>query len=394
MLATLRGEPTDQIPWAPRMDLWSIANKERGTLPPRFEGLDTVGIAQELGVACHAVRADFTRDRDPKDFALRGLGIENHPDAPYRVELDGLRMEFSFEQDRYRTRIWTSCGEISFSLEHTAAMKREGVSIPYVQDFAIKSVEDFPAIAEIFEHLKVVPTLDRYADFHRRIGEHGIAVSNGVVGASPMHGIFHDLVSQEEFFYLYVDDRPALTQLAQRMDTFYEKTLEVALQSQAEVIYWGANYDQSLTTPTFFETEITPWLQRMSDRTHAAGKYMLTHTDGENQKLLPLYPSCRFDVAESVCPQPMTRCSLQEVRAGMGPQITIWGGIPSVALLQEQMDDQAFELYLDKMFADIGTGERLILGVSDNVPPDADLCRLKFITERVEDFGAVQPTAM
>lgn len=24
MLATMRGEPTDQIPWAPRMDLWYI----------------------------------------------------------------------------------------------------------------------------------------------------------------------------------------------------------------------------------------------------------------------------------------------------------------------------------------------------------------------------------
>ena len=25
MLACLRGEPTDQLPWAPRMDLWAIA---------------------------------------------------------------------------------------------------------------------------------------------------------------------------------------------------------------------------------------------------------------------------------------------------------------------------------------------------------------------------------
>jgi len=25
MLAAMRGEPTDQIPWAPRMELWNIA---------------------------------------------------------------------------------------------------------------------------------------------------------------------------------------------------------------------------------------------------------------------------------------------------------------------------------------------------------------------------------
>ena len=74
MLATLRGQPTDLIPWAPRMDLWCIANRERGTLPASFEGLDTAGIARVLGVACHAVRAEFTQARDPRDFALRGLG--------------------------------------------------------------------------------------------------------------------------------------------------------------------------------------------------------------------------------------------------------------------------------------------------------------------------------
>ncbi len=206
-----------------------------------------------------------------------------------------------------------------------------------------------------------------------------------------MHGIFHDLVSQEEFFYLYADDRAALTQLALRLEPFYEETLEVALRSQADVVFWGANYDQSLTPPTFFETEISPWLQRASDRAHAAGKFLLTHTDGENQKLLPLYPSCKFDVAESVCPQPMTRCTLREVREGMGSDITVWGGIPSVALLQEQMNDEAFEFYLDELFAEIGTGERLILGVSDNVPPDADLDRVDRITERIEAFGPVHP---
>ena len=177
------------------------------------------------------------------------------------------------------------------------------------------------------------------------------------------------------------------------MEPFCDQALDAALRCEAEVVYWGANYDQNLTWPAFFETEVAPWLKRAAGRAHAAGKLLLTHTDGENQKLLPLYPPCGFDVAESVCPQPMTRCSLREVRNGMGPQITVWGGIPSVALLKEQMDDRVFEKYLDDLFAELGTGERLILGVSDNVPPDADLELLDRIKERVEAFGPVHPPA-
>jgi hypothetical protein len=393
MLAAMRGEPTERIPWAPRMDLWCIAHRARGTLPVEFQGRDTAGLADALGVACHAVRADFTLARSPGDFALRGLGLENHPDAPYRVELRDLRMEFSHEGDTYRTRIWTSAGEISFALVHTDAMRREGISIPFVEEFAIRSVADCEAVAEIFEHLEVIPTPDAYAAFHRRIGDRGVAVANGSIGASPMHGILHDLIPPEQFFYLYADERETLTRLARRMEPFCDQALTAALGCEAEVVFWGANYDQNLTWPAFFTTEVAPWLQRAAGRAHAAGKLLLTHTDGENQKLLPLYPACGFDVAESVCPQPMTRCSLREVRNGMGPQVTVWGGIPSVALLPDQMDDRAFGKYLDDLFAELGTGERLILGVSDNVPPEADLKRLDRIKERIEAFGPVQPSA-
>ena len=38
MLAAIRGEPTDQLPWAPRMDLWYIAQRARGTLPKNLLG--------------------------------------------------------------------------------------------------------------------------------------------------------------------------------------------------------------------------------------------------------------------------------------------------------------------------------------------------------------------
>src|SRR5512143_1282577 len=90
MLATIRGEPTEQIPWAPRMDLWCIAQQARGTMPKQFVGLNTAEIADLMGVACHAVRADYTLPRGPEDLVLQGLGIPNHRDYPFRLEVQGL----------------------------------------------------------------------------------------------------------------------------------------------------------------------------------------------------------------------------------------------------------------------------------------------------------------
>jgi len=206
-----------------------------------------------------------------------------------------------------------------------------------------------------------------------------------------MHLILHELVPMDRFFYLYADRRDALRALADRMVPYFESVLDALLACDAEVVFWGANYDRDLTWPPFFAEEIAPWLRRASARVHAAGKFLLTHTDGENQDLLPLYPECGFDVAESVCPRPMTRLSLAEIRAGVGPRVTVWGGIPSVALLPDSMSEIAFEAYLDELFAGLGAGDRLILGVSDNVPPDADLERMERIAKRIEIFGPVKP---
>ena len=77
----------------------------------------------------------------------------------------------------------------------------------------------------------------------------------------------------------------------------------------------------------------------------------------------------------------------------MGKATTVWGGIPSVALLDDSMSDPQFSSHLDSIFGELGTGERLILGVSDNVPPDASIDRLARISERVAAFGAVHPAS-
>ena len=94
MLAAMRGEPVDRLPWAPRMDLWYIANREKGELPERMTGWNMVDLAGELGAACHAVRADFTRLRSPQQIMLSGFGLDLHYDYPFKVEVVGLPVEF------------------------------------------------------------------------------------------------------------------------------------------------------------------------------------------------------------------------------------------------------------------------------------------------------------
>jgi hypothetical protein len=56
------------------------------------------------------------------------------------------------------------------------------------------------------------------------------------------------------------------------------------------------------------------------------------------------------------------------------------------------MPDGIFEAYLDGFFSDLGSGDHLILGISDTTLPAADFERIKKIGERVRLFGPVECT--
>ncbi len=391
MLRALRGEPTDRIPWAPRMDLWAIAHRARGDDVDGLASLDTPAIAEALGVACHAVRADYTRPRQPEDLVLRGLGLDNHPDYPFRIEVRDLPVTFRHDEGRYETLIQTPAGDVTTSLTSTRAMAAEGISLPFVEKYPICGPADFEPVGIVFEHLEVVPTPRQYADFRRRVGSRGLAVASGPLGASPVHLLLHDVMAMEEFYVAYAEDASGLRTLARRMEPLYEAMLEAVLNCDAEVIFWGANYDRDTTWPPFFQGEIAPWLTEVSRRAHAAGKLVLTHTDGENRDLLDLYRPCAFDIAESVCPAPMSSCTLEEIRDALVPATSVWGGIPCVVLLEAVTDEGGFVRHMDDLFAHIGQGDRLILGVSDNVPPDVDLDRLRRVRDWIDAFGPVPP---
>jgi uroporphyrinogen-III decarboxylase len=130
-----------------------------------------------------------------------------------------------------------------------------------------------------------------------------------------------------------------------------------------------------------------PHLQKLADMLHPKGKLLLCHCDGENKGLLDLIPESGMDIAEAVCPQPMTKVTITEVKKAFKGKVTIFGGIPSVILMEESMSDEEFEKFMKDLFGEIAPGNRFILGVSDTTPPDAKFERLVRITEMVQEWG-------
>jgi hypothetical protein len=260
---------------------------------------------------------------------------------------------------------------------------------PFAVEPPIRTAADLEAVAAVFDCVRVTPNPQGYDAFRRRVGEQGLAIARGVSSASPMHMIMHELCRSEQFFYLYADEYAALRRLADHIAPYYEAVLDCVAGCAAEAVTWGANYDQNLTWPAFFERDISPWLQKVGTRLHGAGKYLVSHCDGENEALTDLLASSGIDMAESICPAPMTKLSLAELRHRWHQGVGVFGGIPSVALLPDVFDDSAYTQFISSTFEALGSGEHLILGVADMVPADVDLRRLEDIGRRVQAFGPI-----
>ena len=388
MLRAARGEWADILPWVPRIDLWYNANSLQGTLPAKYRrGVTLDEIADDIGGGYHKIVPDFLNARSPEDTIDRGLGIFRLKGMPYRAELAGVEREVKKEGNATFVTYHTPLGSISCKILYTEEMRRAGVSITWISEHVIKDPQDYKIVGYIFKNIKVIPDYENYLEFQRQVGDKGFAAARGLAAASPMQQIMRDFLDATQFYLEMYDHPQEMRQLAEDLEPYYDQLFQVLANSPAEVVFHGSNFDEMITYPPFFRNDIMPYLQRLADMLHARGKLLICHCDGENQGLLDLIAESGMDIAEAICPQPMTKITIPEVKKSFKGKVTIFGGVPSVALLEQSMSDEEFERFMENLFQEIVPGDRFILGISDTTPPDAKFERLFRITEMVQGWG-------
>lgn len=387
ILAAIRGDIPDRLPWVPRLEFWYRARLRSGTLPAELRGLRLLEIADRLGVGYYSVVPDFTACPRETDMLDRALGIYNLPVFPYHATLEGVDRRVLRRGRETVIEYHTPIGSIRTATVFTDEMLDGGASISWITEHAIKEPRDFEIAGYIFSHLKVESQPEGYLAKRREVGDRGIVVGYTLGTAGPMQHIMKELLPLEQFFYALHDCPAAVERLADEMKPYYRRMLDIVADSPAEVILLGGNYDDSITYPRFWEKHILPVLRDYAGRLHRKGKYLMTHTDGENRKLLPLYQAAGFDVADSVCPYPMTSLRLEEILEAFAGRITIWGGIPSVLLCRDSAPEEDFRGFIDGVIERYGRASRFILGVSDMVTADVEWDRLLYITKKIAQLS-------
>jgi corrinoid protein of di/trimethylamine methyltransferase len=401
ILMAVRGELPDVLPYVPRFDLWYNANSWSGTLPLRHRGRTPNEIARAEGWALHKVVPELLKVRAPEDNIHRAIGLYSLKENGYRVRMSSnVDVRVSRTEDSTHVEYHTPVGVISVKEVITDEMRKAGASITWIQERAIKSVKDYEVLSYIFENTTVEPDYEGYAAWQAEVGEDGFATLMGTFSASPIQHIQRDLLEATEFFFEYNDRQKEMRRLAESIEHVYDQILRIVADSPAEIVLWGANYDDMITYPPYFEKEISPWLRKASSALEAKGKYLICHCDGENLGLLDLIRDSGMHIAEAVCPAPMTKVKIEEYYKRWGDKLTILGGIPQSLLLAETATEEDFQAYVDHFFKAVAPGSRIIVGIADTTPPNAVFDRLVRLGDRVEkegrlplEAGAFRPVA-
>jgi corrinoid protein of di/trimethylamine methyltransferase len=405
VLAAMRGETPDMLPYTPRFDLWYNSNSYRGTLPKRHQGRTHDDIARAEGWALHKVIPELLEVVDPRENVTRGIGLYSLKENGYRINFSPnveLKVEKSRQGAEESTRVeyHTPKGVVSTKEVINEEMRQAGVSITWVQEHAVKRPQDYDIWATVFENITVTPDYDRYRAWQQRIGDDGVAVMMATFSASPIHHIQRDFLDATEFFFHYNDHQREMRRLAEAIGLVYDQILKVVADSPAEAVLWGANYDDMITYAPYFQKEMTPWLRKASEALAAKGKLLICHCDGENQGLIDVIADSGMHVAEAVCCAPMTKLpiDLYYDRWCRSDKLTLMGGLVQSLLSPATASLDDLNTYLDRFFKAVAPGKRLIMSLADTTPPNADFDRLVLIGERIEkegrlplDAGAARP---
>jgi hypothetical protein len=377
----------DRIPYVPRIDLWYHSNREKGTLPKQYADSSADDIARAEGWALHKVVPEFM-DYGEDAVIDRLLGIYRMPCQSFHSYLsEDVQREVEKQGERTHVAYHTPIGSVQGTILYSEEMRRSGVSISWISEHIVKEPKDYAPVGYIFEHIKVAAAYERFQKWSFPFGEDGLPSAYALVGGAPMHHILKVLMDPTQFYYQHHDHETEMEGLAEQIGVYYRNVFSVVADGPAEVVQVGGNYDDMITYPPFFRKHILPWLNEASEKLHEKGKLLLSHTDGENEGLLDLIYDSGIDVADAVCPYPMTKVTLAEYYRRWSDRITIFGGIPSNLLLTETTAAEVFESYMKTLFRAVVPGTRFMLAIADTTPPGADFDRLRRIHDLAEEHG-------
>ncbi|NSW53895.1 MAG: hypothetical protein HPY85_15450 [Anaerolineae bacterium] len=351
LLAALRGEDTDRLPWSPFLAYWWEHQ------PPAFRAQGQIAFLRAIGA----------------DALLRGFltPFESSfdPGAEIRVRnftADGLQW----------TVHETPCGTLRTATRYSP----EG-DTHFVVEHPVKTAENYRALRCLVQAMRLAPAFEAVQAQIDEVGEDGLCVPLiSPFGKTPFQALLEHYVGTEQLVY-HLQDIPA--EVEETLFLMQKKCMQAATLAADSPAQAFISWEDSSTTnvsPRLFKKYIAPHINAWGGVLHSAGKLMIHHACGHLKALLPVMAEEAVDAIESISPPPTGDVELWEARAIIGPRQCLVGGIEPVHFLT--LDDTTFDEYVRTLIERMPR-QGFILANSDSCPPGVPLERFRRVGEIV-----------
>lgn len=357
-LAVFAGQDPGGVLWQPRIDYWYKVNKKRGTLPPHLRDADLLDVYDY----CYGSARYFLWDRGWLRADLQ------------RVEFGSTWLDGDRRRDTWRTPL----GSLT-QLVHHDAWRISAHTVEY----RVKSPEDFKILRYIYEDERWRWDDAFFQECMARFGQHG--APQFYYRRSPFQRLIVEEMSFEDTIYFMNDYPDVLADYLAFAADCDDAMYDVICACPVQIVNFGENIDGSLDSPHIWNEYLVPYYQRRVDQLHAAGKFAFIHVDGVMRPLLPYLQAVPFDAIEACTPVPQGDVTLEEIKTALGDMALI-DGIPALYFLPNLYPVEELvacaERVIDLFYP------RLVLGVSDEVPPDGDIERVRLVGELARRHGS------
>lgn len=353
-LNALHNNVTDELVWAPNFDYWLMVNQAENSLPDKYRDMSRNEIVRSIG------------------------GYIWNRASGYRVVMDtSVKQKSWMEGTDSITELSTPAGTLRsvYSVSEGESRSR------FLKEHYVKDLDSLKTMQYVVEATHYEPD---YEPVYRALEETG---DDGIV----LHQCF--CVPFIQFaktdagyingYYLWADYRNEVDSLINAYFESFLQGFKVLADGPADVISTGDNMDGTTISPSIFQEYAVPFYREVKKILSARGKIFQGHWCGRTQNLLSLTPGCGLDVIEAIVTTPMADITVKEALARLDGKIVMQGGIPAVMVCEEGCKRDNFIEYIQKTIKPLKGTKGFILGMSDNVPPNADFGRVEMIAELI-----------
>jgi hypothetical protein len=249
----------------------------------------------------------------------------------------------------------------------------------YPSEFPVKTPDDCKVMEYVIQNTVFEFDPGAFEKADALFGERGVIQS--FYPRSPFQALIVRYMGARNTFIQLHRNPDAIEGLMEAIDLWEDGMYDVLADCPVQILNFGENIDANLASPRYFKRYLVPFYQKRVDQLHRAGKFCHIHIDGAIRPLLPFLDLTDFDGIEAATPKPQGDVTLEELKEGLGDKILL-DGIPAVLFIpvytKKTLGDFTRKI-IDMFFPN------LILGVSDELPPTADIGMVEHVSKIVAE---------